>query len=169
MQAKLFALAEATGLKEKLAAMAAGEHINVTEDRAVMHVALRAKPDATFTVDGKNVVPDVHAVLDRIRDFSDRVRSGAWKGVTGKPLTDIVSIGIGGSYLGPEFVFEALKKGALRCCEPSVLADAVLTLLYRQIPLRLRRLRVDACASSLTWTPPTFLEHLRAMTLKPPS
>mmetsp|Transcript_7208 Transcript_7208/g.25754 ORF Transcript_7208/g.25754 Transcript_7208/m.25754 type:complete len:563 (-) Transcript_7208:196-1884(-) len=106
----LFALADAAGLKGKLASMAAGEHINVTEDRAVMHMALRAPADATFTVDGANVVPDVHAVLGRISDFSARLRSGEWKGYSGKALTDVVSIGIGGSYLGPEFVFEALRK-----------------------------------------------------------
>lgn len=106
---KLFELAEAAGLDQKRAAMFAGEHINSTENRAVMHVALRAPREKVFNVDGENVVPAVHAVLDRIAEFSDRVRKGEWVGVTGKPLTSVVSIGIGGSYLGPEFVYEALR------------------------------------------------------------
>jgi glucose-6-phosphate isomerase len=105
----LFALAREARLQEKVAAMFAGEHLNTTEDRAVMHVALRARRDETLTVDGRNVVPDVHAVLDRVRAFSDRVRSAKWKGASGEPLTDVVAIGIGGSYLGPEFVSEALR------------------------------------------------------------
>lgn len=90
--------------------MADGKHINVTEDRAVMHMALRAPEGMSMTVDGADVIPDVHKVLHQIRDFSNKVRDGSWKGVTGKPLTDVVSIGIGGSYLGPEFVYEALRK-----------------------------------------------------------
>lgn len=105
----LFNLARAGGLREKIAAMFAGEKINVTEGRAVLHVALRAKKDDVVEVDGANVVPEVHAVLDSIKAFSDNVRSGRWLGATGKPLTDIVAIGIGGSYLGPEFVFEAIR------------------------------------------------------------
>ncbi|CAN0279547.1 unnamed protein product [Ectocarpus sp. 6 AP-2014] len=109
----LFNLAEAADLAGKRAAMFTGEKINNTEGRAVMHAALRAPREATMNVDGKNVVPDVHSVLDKIEDFSARVRSGVFKGCTGKPLRNIVSIGIGGSYLGPEFVFEALK------CEPA--------------------------------------------------
>lgn len=109
----LFNLAEAADLAGKRAAMFTGEKINNTEGRAVLHVALRAPKDESMSVDGKNVVPDVHAVLDKIEDFSNRVRTGAFKGCTGKPLRNVVSIGIGGSYLGPEFVFEALK------CEPT--------------------------------------------------
>ena len=89
--------------------MASGAHINSTEDRAVMHIALRAPKSKEIFVDGENVVPAVHAVLDKIAEFSGRVRSGAWVGATGKRLTSVVSIGIGGSYLGPEFVFEALR------------------------------------------------------------
>jgi glucose-6-phosphate isomerase len=107
----LFDLADAAGLEQKRAAMIMGEHINSTEDRAVMHPALRApktfgKP---LIVDGQDVLPAVHEVLDKIADFSSRLRSGQWLGCTGKKLTTVVSIGIGGSYLGPEFVFEALK------------------------------------------------------------
>ncbi len=89
-----------------MAAMASGAAINTTENRAVMHVALRAAPQDSYVVDGQNVVPDVHRVLDKIRAFSDRVRSGEHRGCTGKALTDIVAIGIGGSYLGAEFVAE---------------------------------------------------------------
>ena len=105
----LFALAEQAGLAAKIAGMFAGEHLNRTEDRAVMHVALRARRDETYTVGKKNVVPDVHHVLGRIAGFADRVRAATWKGATGEPLTDVVAIGIGGSYLGPEFVHEALR------------------------------------------------------------
>ena len=100
------ALAEEARLPAKMAAMASGAAINTTENRAVMHVALRAAPQDSYVVDGQNVVPDVHRVLDKIRAFSDRVRSGAHRGCTGKALTDIVAIGIGGSYLGAEFVAE---------------------------------------------------------------
>lgn len=102
-------LAAAAGLEDKRAAMASGAHVNNTENRAVMHIALRAPSNATIMVDGQNVVPDVHAVLGKIKSFSERVRRGEWVGATGKPLTTVLSIGIGGSYLGPEFVFEALK------------------------------------------------------------
>ncbi|KAK9822696.1 hypothetical protein WJX81_002499 [Elliptochloris bilobata] len=105
----LYKLAERAKLKEKIEAMFNGEHINVTEDRAVLHVALRAPRDAVIEADGKNVVPDVWAVLDKIKAFSDRVRSGEWKGATGKALTDVVAIGIGGSFLGPLFVHTALR------------------------------------------------------------
>ncbi|ETV95068.1 hypothetical protein H310_11362 [Aphanomyces invadans] len=105
----LFDLADTAQLRQKLAAMAAGEHINTTEDRAVMHIALRSPANKPLYVDGVNVVDDVHNVLRNIRAFSDKVRTGAHVGATGKHLTSVVSIGIGGSYLGPEFVFEALK------------------------------------------------------------
>lgn len=108
----LYQLADAAKLDEKIAAMAQGQHINKTEDRAVMHLALRAPKSASFIVDGKDVVPDVHQVLDRIYAFADGIRSGnnpEHLGATGKKLTNVISIGIGGSYLGPEFVFEALK------------------------------------------------------------
>ena len=82
-----------------------GDKINVTENRAVLHVALRAPRDAVIEVDGHNVVPDVHAVLDAMADFAERVRSGAWQGHTGKRIRNIVNIGIGGSYLGPEMAY----------------------------------------------------------------
>ena len=109
---KLYDLAAAAGLKSKMAAMAAGEHVNNTENRAVMHPALRAPAGKTIMVDGENVVPGVHQVLHKIKDFANRVRSGQWLGATGKPLTTVLSIGIGGSFLGPEFVFEALRTDA---------------------------------------------------------
>src|SRR5208282_6645935 len=83
--------------------------INITEDRAVLHVALRAPKGASIVVDGKNVVPEVHAVLDKMAAFCDRVRSGAWQGHTGKRIRNIVNIGIGGSDLGPVMAYEALK------------------------------------------------------------
>lgn len=105
----LVKLAEERGLAEKRKAMFRGDKINVTEGRAVLHTALRAPRDAVIEVDGKNVVPDVHAVLDRMADFSGRVRSGEWKGFTGKRIRNIVNIGIGGSYLGPEMAYLALR------------------------------------------------------------
>jgi glucose-6-phosphate isomerase len=108
----LLELAKAAGVQDKIKSMAAGEHINSTEDRAVMHMALRAPKGYTFNVDGSNVVPDVQAVLDKIFEFANKVRSGEAVGATGKPLVNVVSIGIGGSYLGPEFVYEALKTSA---------------------------------------------------------
>ena len=105
----LLDLAEAVGLRAKIDAMFRGEKINVSEGRAVLHVALRAPRGASILVDGENVVPQVHAVLDRMEDFSNRVRSGAWKGYTGKPIRNVVNIGIGGSDLGPVMAYEALK------------------------------------------------------------
>jgi glucose-6-phosphate isomerase len=102
-------LAEESGLRARIDAMFRGEKINITEKRAVLHVALRAPKDASILVDGKNVVPEVHAVLDKMADFSDRVRSGAWKGHTGKHFRNVVNIGIGGSDLGPVMAYEALK------------------------------------------------------------
>ncbi len=106
---KLVSLAEATGLPEKIEAMFSGEKINRTEDRAVLHTALRAPRDAEVFVDGENVIPAVHDVLDRMASFSNSVRSGEWKGYTGKPIKNIVNIGIGGSDLGPVMAYEALK------------------------------------------------------------
>jgi glucose-6-phosphate isomerase len=105
----LFALAERAKLRERTAAMFAGEHINVTEDRAVLHTALRLPRDATLVVDGQDVVADVHEVLDRMGAFSDRVRSGDWTGATGQRIRTVVNIGIGGSDLGPVMAYEALK------------------------------------------------------------
>jgi glucose-6-phosphate isomerase len=105
----LVKLAEESGLRERIDAMFSGEKINITEKRAVLHVALRAPKDASILVDGKNVVPEVHSVLDKMADFSNRVRSGAWKGHTGKRIRNVVNIGIGGSDLGPVMAYEALK------------------------------------------------------------
>jgi glucose-6-phosphate isomerase len=105
----LIALAEQSGLPERIAAMFSGEHINITEDRAVLHVALRAAAEEHITFDGHDVVPDVQAVLAKMSDFADRVRSGEWIGHTGQRIRNIVNIGIGGSDLGPVMAYEALK------------------------------------------------------------
>jgi glucose-6-phosphate isomerase len=102
-------LAEECGLRTRIDAMFRGEKINLTENRAVLHVALRAPRGASIVVDGENVVPQVHAVLDKMADFSNRVRSGAWKGHTGKRIRNVINIGIGGSDLGPVMAYEALK------------------------------------------------------------
>src|SRR5262249_4533020 len=103
------ALAEQSGLRERIDAMFRGEKINVTEKRAVLHVALRAPKGASIVVDGKNVVPDVHVVLDKMAEFANRVRGGQWKGHTGKRIRNVINIGIGGSDLGPVMAYEALK------------------------------------------------------------
>src|SRR6201997_3325689 len=105
----LFQLAEESGLRARIDAMFSGEKVNITEKRAVLHVALRAPKNASILVDGKNVMPEVHAVLDRMADFSNRVRSGEWKGHTGKRIRNVINIGIGGSDLGPVMAYEALK------------------------------------------------------------
>lgn len=105
----LFDLAGAAGLETKRMNMATGQKINSTEGRAVMHIALRCPRSKQLFVDGEDVVPEVHAVLDKISSFSETVRTGKWLGSTGKPLATILAIGIGGSFLGPEFVFEALR------------------------------------------------------------
>jgi glucose-6-phosphate isomerase len=105
----LVELAEQSGLRARIGAMFRGEKINVTENRAVLHVALRAPKGASIVVDGKNVVPEVHAVLDKMGDFANRVRSGQWKGHSGKRIRNVVNIGIGGSDLGPVMAYEALK------------------------------------------------------------
>ena len=105
----LVKLAKESGLRERICAMFGGERINVTENRAVLHVALRAPRDASILVDGRNVVPDVHAVLDKMASFADRVRRGEWKGHTGKRIRNVVNIGIGGSDLGPVMAYEALR------------------------------------------------------------
>jgi glucose-6-phosphate isomerase len=107
--ALLCRLAEESGLRERIDAMFRGDKINVTEDRAVLHVALRAPRGTTIVVDGKDVVAQVHAVLDAMSDFSNRVRNGTWKGHTGKRIRTVVNIGIGGSDLGPVMAHEALK------------------------------------------------------------
>src|SRR6184192_4415311 len=105
----LLQLADESGLRERIDAMFRGEKINITENRAVLHVALRAPRRASIVVDGENVVPQVHAVLDKMADFSNRVRSGGWKGHTGKRIRNIINIGIGGSDLGPVMAYEALR------------------------------------------------------------
>jgi len=105
----LLQLADESKLRERIDAMFRGDKINITENRAVLHTALRAPRNASVVVDGKNVVPEVHAVLDKMADFSNRVRNGQWKGQTGKRIRNIINIGIGGSDLGPVMAYEALK------------------------------------------------------------
>src|SRR5271168_2398879 len=105
----LLQLAQESGLRERLDAMFRGDKINITEKRAVLHVALRAPKGEAILVDGKDVVPEVHAVLDKMTAFSNRIRSGEWKGHTGKRIRNLVNIGIGGSDLGPVMAYEALK------------------------------------------------------------
>jgi len=105
----LIRLAEESQLRERIDAMFRGDKINLTEKRAVLHTALRAPRDATIVVDGENVVPKVHAVLDRMANFANRLRSGEWKGHTGKRIRNVVNVGIGGSDLGPVMAYEALK------------------------------------------------------------
>ena len=105
----LLDLAEESGLRSRIEAMFNGEKINVTEKRAVLHVVLRAQKSQKILVDGVDVVPQVHAVLDKMADFSNRVRSGEWKGYTGRPIRNVVNIGIGGSDLGPVMAYEALR------------------------------------------------------------
>jgi len=117
-KALLLALATAAEVEEKKAALFGGEMVNQTEGRAAFHPALRCPRGTAMLVGGKDVVPEVHTVLDRISAFSEKVRSGSWLGSTGKPLTTVVAIGIGGSYLGPEFLCEALK------CDPGAGAAA---------------------------------------------
>ena len=104
----LVAAAERSGLRERIEAMWDGEHINVTEDRAVLHVALRAPSDEVIATDGHNVVPDVHRVLDKMGRFAEQVRTGRWLGYTGEPIKTVINIGIGGSDLGPAMAYEAL-------------------------------------------------------------
>ena len=106
---RLCDLAEAAGLREKIEDMFTGEKINLTEGRAVLHTALRAPKNATVVVDGENVIPHVHAVLEKMEEFAEKVRGGHWKGHTGKTIKNIVNIGIGGSDLGPVMAYEALK------------------------------------------------------------
>src|ERR1700741_3052312 len=105
----LIELAEQSGLRARIDAMFRGEKINTTENRAVLHVALRAPKGASIIVDSKNVVPEVHAVLDKMAEFANRVRSGQWKGHSGKAICNVVNIGIGGSDLGPVMAYEALR------------------------------------------------------------
>lgn len=110
----LLELAHESGLKEHVDAMFRGDKINTSEKRAALHVALRAPRGASITHDGQNVVPEVHAVLDKMADFAHRVRTGAWKGHTGKPIRNVINVGIGGSDLGPVMAYEALRKFSQR-------------------------------------------------------
>src|SRR6266851_5478892 len=110
----LLQLAQECGLRDRIDAMFRGDKINVSEKRAVLHVALRAPRGASILHDGQNVVPDVHDVLDKMADFSQRLRSGAWKGHTGKRIRNVINIGIGGSDLGPVMAYEALKHYSAR-------------------------------------------------------
>jgi glucose-6-phosphate isomerase len=110
----LVALAEESGVPEKRAAMFRGDHINVSENRPVLHVALRMPRSASLVVDGTDVVAQVHEVLDRMADFSNRIRSGDWKGYTGKPIKNVINVGIGGSDLGPVMAYEALRHYSTR-------------------------------------------------------
>ncbi len=110
----LLQLAEESGLRTRIDAMFRGEKINTSEQRAVLHVALRAPKESSIVVDGGNVVPQVHAVLDKMADFANRVRSGAWQGHTGKRIRNVVNIGIGGSDLGPVMAYEALRHYSAR-------------------------------------------------------
>src|SRR5207249_3535316 len=105
----LLRLANQSCLRERIDAMFSGDKINITENRAVLHVALRAPLGASIIIDGKNVVPQVHAVLDRMTAFANRIRSGEWKGHTGRRIKNVINIGIGGSDLGPVMAYEALK------------------------------------------------------------
>ncbi|HML83942.1 MAG TPA: hypothetical protein PKE52_02165, partial [Bacteroidales bacterium] len=104
----MIALAKETGLEDAIKRMFEGAKINVTEDRAVLHTALRNRGSKPVYLDGVDVMPEIRAVLSQMKEFSERVRSGEWKGYTGKPITDIVNIGIGGSDLGPVMVCRAL-------------------------------------------------------------
>ncbi|MEK6441628.1 glucose-6-phosphate isomerase [Pseudonocardia sp. T1-2H] len=132
----LTALAERAGLPDRIRAMFSGEHINTSEDRAVLHTALRLPRDASLTVDGQDVVADVHATLDAMGEFTDKVRSGEWTGSTGERIRTVVNIGIGGSDLGPVMAYEALldySRRDLRCrfvsnIDPTDLAEATLDL-----------------------------------------
>ncbi|GIE87007.1 glucose-6-phosphate isomerase [Actinoplanes regularis] len=128
----LFALAGRAKLTERITAMFAGEHINVTEDRAVLHTALRLPRDASLVVDGQDVVADVHEVLDRMGAFADKVRSGQWTGHTGQRIKTIVNIGIGGSDLGPVMAYEALKDYSQRDLECRFVSNIDPTDLYEK-------------------------------------
>src|ERR1700749_52782 len=110
----LIELAEQSGLRERTEAMFRGERINVSENRSVLHVALRMPKGSSLIVDGVNVVDQVHEVLDRMSAFSERVRSGEWTGYTGRPIRNVINIGIGGSALGPVMAYEALRHYSAR-------------------------------------------------------
>ncbi|HWC15845.1 MAG TPA: hypothetical protein VG498_02485, partial [Terriglobales bacterium] len=105
----LIDLAEERGLKDRIEAMFRGDKINFTEQRAVLHVALRAPRNTSIVVDGENVVPKIHSVLDRMAAFATKIRTGEWKGHSGKPIRNVINVGIGGSDLGPVMAYEALR------------------------------------------------------------
>jgi glucose-6-phosphate isomerase len=116
----LLALAEESGLPARIDAMFRGDKINVTERRAVLHTALRAPRDRSIVVDGEDVVPKVHAVLDRMADFARRVRDGRWTGHTGRPIRNVVNIGIGGSDLGPVMAYASSRRAPCGRSTPSI-------------------------------------------------
>jgi glucose-6-phosphate isomerase len=140
----LIQLADQSGLRTRIDAMFRGEKINTTEDRAVLHVALRAPRGASVVVDGKNVVPQVHAVLDKMADFSNRVRSGQWKGHTGKRIRNVINIGIGGSDLGPVMAYEALKHYSDRAMTFRFVSNVDGTDSWRRRAISIRRKRFSS-------------------------
>ena len=139
-------LADEIGLAARRDAMLAGERVNVTEDRAVLHTALRLPRDAELMVDGQDVVADVHEVLDRVYAFAEQVRSGEWTGVTGQPVRTVVNIGIGGSDLGPVMAYEALA--ALRARRASSAASSATSTRPTQRPPWPGSTRPRRCSSS---------------------
>ena len=140
----LIQLADQSGLRTRIDAMFRGEKINTTEDRAVLHVALRAPRGASVVVDGKNVVPQVHAVLDKMADFSNRVRSGQWKGHTGKRIRNVINIGIGGSDLGPVMAYEALKHYSDRAMTFRFVPTSMAPISWRRRAISIRRKRFSS-------------------------
>ena len=159
--AALLALAEARGLRARIEAMFSGEKINVTEKRAVLHVALRNRSARPIAVDGKDVMPDVRAVLAKIRGFVDRVQSGAWKGATGEEITDVVNIGIGGSDLGPLMACEALET----CWHPRITPHFVSNVDGAHLGRTIKRLRPETTlfvVASKTFTTEETLANARS-------
>lgn len=157
----LLDLARQAGLKEKIAAMFRGDKINVTENRAVLHVALRNRSNRPIFVDGKDVMPDVNRVLARMRRFSDLVRSGEWRGCTGKAITDVVNIGIGGSDLGPKMAVKAL----LPYTQPRLRVRFVSNVDEADLVENLRDLNPETtlfCVSSKTFTTPETMTNARS-------
>ena len=143
--ALLCRLAEASGLRERIDAMFSGAKINVTENRAVLHVALRAPRGTSIVLDGKNVVPDVHAVLDAMADFSNRLRNGAWKGHTGRRIRNVVNIGIGGSDLGPVMAYEGSSTTAIARCRFGSCRTSTGPISSRRSATWTRRKRSSSC------------------------
>src|SRR5439155_27335082 len=129
----LFALAEESGLHARMEEMFSGSHINTTENRPALHVALRMPRGSSLTVDGENVVPKVHEVLDKMTAFSDSIRTGQWKGHTGKPIRNVINIGIGGSDLGPRMATEALRYYSDRSLAVRFVSNVDGTALYEAV------------------------------------